>query len=77
VPERSIYAQIDEIRDVLEKRELRVSSLRGHMASEEEEHILRLKCTLRTLEWVRDHKDQLRTFARQLNFPAGLTGSDS
>lgn len=77
MPERSIYAQIDEIREVLEKRELRVSSLRGHMASEEEEHILRLKCTLRTLEWVRDHKDQLRTFARQLNFPAGLTGSDS
>jgi hypothetical protein len=77
VPERSIYAQIDEIRDVLEKREQRFSSLRGHMASEEEEHILRLKCALRTLEWVRDHKDELRTLAGELRSLTGLTSSDS
>lgn len=77
MPERSIYAQIDEIRDVIEKREQRSSSLRGHMASEQEEHILRLKCIHRTLEWVRDHKDQLRKLAKDLKVPASLTGSDS
>lgn len=77
MPERSIYAQIDEIRDVIEKHEQRSSSLRGHMASEEEEHILRLNCILRTLEWVRDHKDLLRKLAKDLKFPASLTGSGS
>lgn len=62
--ERSIYAQIDEIRDVLEKRRLQHKRLRGHAESVEGEHILRLECVLKTLEWVRDHQDELRNLTK-------------
>ncbi|MFC0808969.1 hypothetical protein ACFHWW_26610 [Ensifer sp. P24N7] len=62
--ERSIYAQIDEIKDVLEQRRREHLRLRGHDASVVAEHVLRLECVLKTLEWVRDNQDELKAHAR-------------
>ncbi|GAB2208980.1 hypothetical protein ROS1_57980 [Roseibium sp. ROS1] len=62
--ERSICAQIDEIRDVLERRRRDHQRMRGHVESQEAEHILRLECILKTLEWVRDHQEELREIAK-------------
>ncbi|WP_297834344.1 hypothetical protein [uncultured Roseibium sp.] len=63
--ERSIYAQIDELNDVLEKRRQLHQRMRGHSASEETEHLLRLECVLKTLEWVRHHQEALRALAKE------------
>jgi hypothetical protein len=34
-------------------------------ASDEAEHLLRLECVLKTLEWVRDHQEALRALAKE------------
>ncbi|MET3595154.1 hypothetical protein ABID26_004566 [Mesorhizobium shonense] len=62
--ERSIFAQIDEIKEVLEQR--RREHLRSHGRHERAaaEHVLRLECVLKTLEWVRDNQDDLKAYAR-------------
>jgi hypothetical protein len=65
VAERTIQAQIEEVRDLLEWRKRRRAPMRGREASEENEHILRLECALRTLEWVRDHQYELREIGRK------------
>lgn len=62
--DRSIYAQIDEIKDVLEQRRRDHLRSRGRDESVMAEHVLRLGCVLKTLEWVRDNQDGLKAYAR-------------
>ena len=60
---RSIYAQIDEVRELLERREREADRARGPAESLAQEHVLRIECVLATLEWVRDHQDEIRSIA--------------
>ncbi|WFS69528.1 hypothetical protein CFBP4996_26410 (plasmid) [Agrobacterium leguminum] len=62
--ERSIYAQIDEIKDLLEQRRRDHLRSRGRDESAMAEHVLRLECVLKTLEWVRDNQDGLKSYAK-------------
>ena len=59
---RSIFAQIDEIEAQLERCRRDMQRMRGRDESEAREHVLRLECVLRTLKWVRDHRDDIRAF---------------
>lgn len=63
--ERSIYAQIDAIKDALEHRRREQLRSRGRDESVAAEHVLRLECVLKTLEWVRDNQDELRAYQKQ------------
>ncbi|WP_419906618.1 hypothetical protein [Hoeflea sp.] len=60
---RSIYAQIDEVAGILERRRCGMSRARGAERSRMEEHVLRLQSVLATLEFVRDHREIIRHLA--------------
>ncbi|MFA1677221.1 hypothetical protein ACDY97_32095 [Rhizobium mongolense] len=62
--ERSIYAQIDEIKEVIELRRRDHLRSRGRDESVMAEHVRRLECVLKTLEWVRDNQDDLKAHAK-------------
>lgn len=62
--ERSIYAQIDEIKDALDQRRREQLRSRGRDESIAAEHVLRLECVLKTLEWVRDNQGELKAYLR-------------
>jgi hypothetical protein len=61
---RSIYAQIDEIKDALEQRRRDHLRSRGRDESIAAEHVLRLECVLKTLEWVRDNQGELKSYLK-------------
>lgn len=73
--DRSIYAQIDEIKDTLELRRREQVRSRGRDESIAAEHILRLECVLKTLEWVRDNQDDLKAFMRNRRKEKGQDSS--
>ncbi|MCX8571081.1 hypothetical protein [Aminobacter sp. MET-1] len=66
--ERSIYAQIDEVRELLEQHGRDTMRARGR-ESIMAEHKLRLECVLKTLEWVRDNQDELKAYLKQRRIP--------
>lgn len=73
--DRSIYAQIDEIKDTLELRRREQVRSRGRDESIAAEHILRLECVLKTLEWVRDNQDELKAYVRVRRQESGQASS--
>ncbi len=69
--ERSIFAQIDEIKDTIELRRREQVRSRGRDESIAAEHLLRLECVLKTLEWVRDNRDNLVAYEKHRRQEAG------
>ncbi len=69
--DRSIYAQIDEIKDTIEMRRREQVRSRGRDESIAAEHLLRLECVLKTLEWVRDNRDDLIAYEKHRRQEAG------
>ncbi|MCO5067060.1 MAG: hypothetical protein M9924_22095 [Rhizobiaceae bacterium] len=65
MPKRSIYAQIDEVRELLEQYRRDLQRARGRDESVIAEHNLRLESVLKTLEWVRDNQDELKAYLTQ------------
>ncbi|WP_298815440.1 hypothetical protein [uncultured Roseibium sp.] len=65
---RTIHAQIEEVQRELDQRARVYPGLvrKGRMRQgQADEHVLRMNCVLKTLEWLRDHQAAIRSAVAQ------------